>query len=159
MTDEDQIDKNIWIADSAATVHMTADWSGGINVKKPNQNHKITLGNGNEEEVKEIVDIKGKIFNKNDQKWDNVTIQDVSIIPAAKFNLFSVTQMFKKGWKMEGDEESIRLTKGEMTINFDIKIPTPKGFLYGLYITRRQEICGLVTSSNRTMPLMEAHSK
>ena len=159
MTDGVIIDKNIWIADSAATVHMTADRSGGINAKKPNRNHKITLGNGSEEEVKEIVDIKGKLFNKNTQNWDNVTIQDVSIMPTAKFNLFSVTQMFKKGWKMEGDEESIRLTKGEMTINFDIKIPTPKGFLYGLYITRRQEICGIATSSNRTMPLMEAHSK
>ena len=60
---------------------------------------------------------------------------------------------------MEGDEESIRLMKGEMTINFDIKIPTPKGFLYDMYITRWQEFCGVATSSNKAMLLTEAHSK
>ena len=46
MTDESMVDEDIWIADSAATVHMTSDNTGSVNEKSPPKRYTITFGNG-----------------------------------------------------------------------------------------------------------------
>jgi hypothetical protein len=46
--------------------------------------------------------------------------------------------MLRKGWQLQGDNESITISKGEMTIVFDIKIPTKKGMLYAIRVKQDQ---------------------
>jgi len=80
-------------------------------------------------------------------------------MPTAKFNLFSITQMINKGWKLEGNSELITIRKGNFVICFDVKISTPKGVLYGTKLIRRQEFCGVVESSKTKLSYQEAHAK
>jgi hypothetical protein len=47
-----QDDPNMWIADSAATVHTTPFKRGMVDIKKANNNSYITMGNGKVEEFK-----------------------------------------------------------------------------------------------------------
>jgi hypothetical protein len=75
MTDGESIDNNIWIAFSAATVHMTCDTTGFVNNKMAPKTHTITLGNGQEETVTRIMDIKGKVLNHENKAWENVILQ------------------------------------------------------------------------------------
>jgi hypothetical protein len=80
-------------------------------------------------------------------------------MPTAKFNLFSVTQMKNKGWKLDGDKESIRLKKGKFTICFDIKILTPKGVLYAMKSLGQKEFCGVTEIYGPKLFYLEAHVK
>jgi hypothetical protein len=52
---------------------------------------------------------------------------DVTVLPTAKFNLFSVTQMLKKGWELRGNDQAMSIVNGDKEVRFDIQIPTPKG--------------------------------
>jgi len=159
MIDGNMVDEDIWIADSAATVHMTSDKTGSVNERLQSKKCTITFGNGQEEMVEKNVDIKGKVLNHETKTWENVILQNVSVMSSAKFNLFSITQMLNKGWKLDGDEDSIKIKKDNFTICFDIKIPTPKGMLYGMKLIRRPEFCGIIESTAPKMTYLEAHSK
>ena len=41
------------------------------------------------------------------------TMQDVTLLPMGKYNIFSLTKMMKKGWKLSGDDNAIVLTKDD----------------------------------------------
>ena len=53
------------------------------------------------------------------------------------YNLFSITKMQSKGWKLNGDNMAIWLTKDDAVIKFDIAISTRKGTIYAGYFQRR----------------------
>jgi hypothetical protein len=67
--------------------------------------------------------------------------------------------MTNKGWKLDGDEESIRLKKGKLTICFDIKILTPKGVVDAMKLLLQKEFCGVTEISGPKMSYLEAHAK
>jgi hypothetical protein len=46
-----------------------------------------------------------------------------------------------------GNTDAIWLTKGDVKIKFDIKIPTPKGVLYAMYHQRDTEIAAPTTTT------------
>jgi hypothetical protein len=75
MADGESIDDDIWIADSAATVHMTSDTTGLVNNKMAPETHTITLGNGQEETVASIINIKGKVLNHENKAREKVILQ------------------------------------------------------------------------------------
>jgi hypothetical protein len=60
-------------------------------------------------------------------------MKDVTVLKHGKFNLFSIPKMLTQGWKLGGDGEQIRIFKEDARIDFDIKIPTPKGALYAMH--------------------------
>jgi hypothetical protein len=132
--------QNLWIADLAATVHMTPYQNGLKNIKKVDDIGTITMGNGTKEQITEVADVLGTISVRN--KIKKVRIQDVTILKNGKFNLFSLSQMLKKGWKLTGNDEYIAISKGDLEIRFDQKIPTKNGVLYGIRIARDDEFCG-----------------
>ena len=43
-------------------------------------------------------------------------LQSVAYADTAKCNLFSLTYMLKKGWKMSGDDNGITITKGRVSL-------------------------------------------
>ena len=134
-------DNDIWIADTAVTVHMTPHRERLESIRNITAN-AITMGNGTTEVVTESGDLFGEIKSKG--KTSPIRIQDVTIMPNGTFNLFSVSQALSKGWEMEGNKNETTLKKGKCELKFDLKISTSKGVLYATKIARRSEICGTI---------------
>jgi len=134
-------DNDIWIADTAVTVHMTPHRERLESIRNITAN-AITMGNGTTEVVTESGDLFGEIKSKG--KTVPIRIQDVRIMPNGTFNLFSVSQALSKGWEMEGNKNETTLKKGKCELKFDLKISTSKGVLYATKIARRSEICGTI---------------
>jgi hypothetical protein len=78
---------------------------------------------------------------------NDAKISDVTHLPEAKYNLFSITKLQNEGWTLGGNAGAIWLTKGDVEIKFDIKIPTPKGVLYAMYHQRDTEIAAPTTTT------------
>ena len=131
-------DPNVWIADTAATVHMTPHRTGLTNIRKAKASDSITMGNGKEESALEIADIVGTICDRHGNEIATGKLSDVTVLPTGKYNLFSVTQMLKKGWELRGNDQKMTLVKGDSEISFDIQIPTPKGMLFAMYVKRHE---------------------
>jgi len=69
-------------------------------------------------------------------------------------------QPCKKGWKLSGDDDAIVLTMNDKTITFDIKIPTPKGLLYAMYMKRLvSEVAGAGADCGAKLSIREIHDK
>jgi hypothetical protein len=80
---------------------MTPYRSGLTNLQKLKECNLITMGNGLQEEMKEVADVIGTISNNG--KEMSVRIQDVTILSNGRMNLFSISQMLKKGWRLKGN--------------------------------------------------------
>jgi hypothetical protein len=151
-------DQDLWIADSAATVHMTLHQNRLKNIKKVNNIGTITIGNGTKEQITEVADVIGTISVKNEAK--RVGIQDVTILKNGQRNLFSHSQMLKKGWKLTNNNKYIAISKGDLEIRFNQRIPTKNGVLYGVPIARDDEFCsGILDAQPVKMTLINAHGK
>ena len=85
------LDRNMWIADSGATTHMTGDRGLLINIRDADAESKVCFGNGDQEEVMEVGDLRGVFLNKLEKK-QQVLLQDVSFVPNLTCNLFSATK-------------------------------------------------------------------
>jgi hypothetical protein len=91
------VDPNIWIADTAASVHMTAHQQGLIDIRTAANDATITLGNGNSESATVIGTLRGTFCNQYGNELNKVAIENVSYLPSGTFSLFSLTQMVLKG--------------------------------------------------------------
>jgi hypothetical protein len=138
-------DPNIWIADSAATVHTTAHKQGFHTLTEATDADSITMGNGIAEKASLVGKITGTMCNHNGMELGSATLADVVHLPTGQFNLFSLTKMTQQGWILGGNKTEIWLEKGKQRLSFDIAIPTPKGMLFAMYIHRDLEIAGANT--------------
>jgi hypothetical protein len=91
---------NIWIGDTAATVHMTPHNDGMTNVT--NMSGHITVGNGQTMKTTKTGNIMFEIKNKKDNTTKSGLLTDVCLTKSSPFNLFSLTKMMKSGWKLGG---------------------------------------------------------
>jgi hypothetical protein len=133
--DASQMDNpDIWIADTAATVHMTSYASGLENMRNTTP-ELITMGNASTETVNKVADVTG-VINNNGAKA-RIQITDVTALNNGHFNLFSISQALKKGWKLAGDNDKIIISRNNCQIVFNIKIKTAKGVLFA---TKLKEI-------------------
>ena len=142
------LDPNIWIGDTAATVHMSPHEKGMTNVKKIHGG--ISVSNGEAMVAKKVGDIPCEICDKHGNILQTAKISEVALTKSSPFNLFSLTKMMRQGWKLSGDgDNGITLKKGENILAFHIPIETPKGVVYAMYV-RRSEISNpaLVTTMN-----------
>jgi hypothetical protein len=78
-------------------------------------------------------------------------MKDVTVLKHGKFNLFSIPKMLTQGWKLGGDREQIGIFKENAHIDFDIKIPPPKGTLYMMYFMCNMETGLAVMSTGAKM--------
>ena len=62
-------DPNIWIADSAATVHTTAHKQGFHTLTEATDADEITMGNGIAEKASLVGKLTGVMCNKNGIEW------------------------------------------------------------------------------------------
>ena len=154
-------DPNVWVYDTAATVHSTAFIDGLRNLHDAN-NEGIMMGNGNSEKTMKIGELNGTKYDKHGNEVGKVRIRRVRHLKNAMFNLFSGTQLLKDGWKLQGDHDKISLTKGDVTLDFDILIPTPEGVLYAMYVERETpagEVVGVASDQKMRMSVQQAHRK
>jgi hypothetical protein len=70
----------------------------------------------------------------------------VDVIPESHYNLISVTKLIEEGHKVTGNKkDGLSVEKGGRVIRFDIRVETPKGVLWCVYI-RRPESKGEVAA-------------
>jgi hypothetical protein len=150
-------DPNVWIGDTGAAVHMTPCKNGITNIRKGSKNDAATMGNKQVEEATLIADIPGQVCNKNGSQLNRTIMKDVAPVPNGGFNLFSITKMMLKGWKLIGEKHKLMLKKGSDEINFDIAIPTPKGVTHATYIKRDTEFNGAMI--DQKISIQQAHDK
>ena len=161
-------DPNIWIADTGATQHMTSHTRGLINLRRPEDPVSLVMANDTTESATVIGDLPGMCCNKYGCELRSGQLSGVNILPSAAFNLFSISKMLKQGWSLSGSSEAITITKGSMSVTFDIVIPTPDGMIFCLYFKRKQELTGheifgalpdIGPKKRQTMSLQDAHDK
>ncbi|KAL7563781.1 hypothetical protein ACA910_020465 [Epithemia clementina (nom. ined.)] len=84
-------DPCMWIADTAATKHVTQFEQGKKNVRKQMVN--VTMGNNLVEKATQVCDLPGTKCDKAGQAEFDLMLSDVDLVPTAAFNLFSVTKL------------------------------------------------------------------
>jgi hypothetical protein len=130
-------DEEIWVGDSGATTtDLTMINNYMTNIRPVKSNENMIMGNGNDICPSKVGNIIGKKVNKNGEDQVVVRIEEVMYSPKSRFNLFSLSKQLKKGWKLEGSSESIKLIKDKVVIEFDIKVETKKGVLYCMRVKR-----------------------
>ena len=105
----------MWLADSAATSHMTPYLEGLYDTIKIQKPIKV----GNKKTVFAIT--KGKLDVIVRQKNGNqvsVTLKDVLFVPNLGYNLFSINKAWKySGFTLEGSQKNgFMLRKGDVSI-------------------------------------------
>jgi hypothetical protein len=87
----------------------------------------------------------------------------VTVLPEGPYNVCSLAKRLLEGWKLSGDEKSISLTKGSLTVRFDIKIHMPKGVLYAVCIKWKtdtaNEAVAVATTTETKVNIKQAHDK
>ena len=115
-------DPNMWIGDTAATVHMTAHKQGMIS--KSGEKTNVTTANGTVAESCKVGAIRGVFCDQYCNEYLKSKMMDVAHIKGP-YNLYSLSKSMREGWKLEGDSKVMTLTKGDAKIFFDIKVKTP----------------------------------
>ena len=133
-------DSELWVGDSGASRHLCKTCEGMVNERGARASENFTMGNGQNAKAAVVGDILGTVDSTK------IKVSDVAYCPDAKFNLFSLSLMLKKGWTMHGNEDSITVSKGEGSskreLRFDIKVNTSRGVLYCVRIklNRKEEV-------------------
>jgi hypothetical protein len=83
-------------------------------------------------------------LDKDGAEQLDAKLSQTAYVPGTPFNLISVGDKVKGGWKVIFDDDQARLWKGETTIVFDVVVNTPKGRLFG----------GFLNSGNVTVTLV-----
>lgn len=84
----------------------------------------VTVGNGKRVETKTVRDLLETLRDQYSNTLHDATISEVTYLLKGQYNLLSLMAMEEKGWELHNNKEAIQMTKGNMEIKFDIKIPT-----------------------------------
>jgi hypothetical protein len=153
-------DPNIFVADSGATTHSTGHWKGLFETKNATEGQQVMGANGKTEKIKNIGKLRGTFCDKFGSKVIVITLDNVHYVPNQAINLFSLTKAMNNGWTVHGNDDGISISKGDLKINFDIKIPTAKGFLMAGYINRKAvEMAVMNVPRRATKSAMVAHTR
>jgi hypothetical protein len=114
----------IWIADIGATSHVTKHTEGG---RKHHQTNVWTHGFAGETIQPDCeMDIPVTYIDVIETEKFNVVLGDVQMNGGFNYNLFSVTKMMLKGYKLKGDKHLITVWNQTQSIVFDLVIRTKK---------------------------------
>ena len=86
----------------------------------------------------EIVNLPVTQIDKNGQEVQDLELKDVTLNPHATYNLFSVTNRMKDGWKFYSGDTVLGLNKGSIKVEFDIFINKTKGLLFCAYLKSKE---------------------
>ena len=157
----------IWIGDTATTTDMTPHRMGMTEVAGPQNDIHVVMGNKQVEKSTTVGCISSVVCNNQGNQKFNVKMMDVTLVPDCAFNLFSLSKQLQKGWSLHGNADALTLSSldGGCKLHFDIKITTPNGVLYAIYMKQTQaEHANIVMNKNKTeknskMSVLQAHKK
>jgi hypothetical protein len=98
--------QDIWFADTDATSHVTKHTEGG---RKHRQTNVRIHGFSGETIQPGEMDIPVTYVDVNGTEKFNIVLGDVQTNEKFNYNLFSVTKMLLKGYKLKGDKHSIHV--------------------------------------------------
>ena len=157
----------IWIGDMAATTDMTPHQVGMTEVANPQGDIHVVMGNKQVEKSTAVGRISSIVCDNQGNQKINIKITDVALVPDCTFNLFSLSKQLKEGWSLHGNANALTLSSpdGTCKLRFDIKITTPNGVLFAIYMKRTHaELANVVTNTNKNekktkMSVLQAHEK
>ena len=126
---------DIWVADSATTIHNTCHSVGVINTR--NEGQAIVMGNGEEIKTREMGDIRATVCDRKGNQLMDVKLTDVAINPNGTFNLFSTSKLQKEGWTLHGNDREISLKKTEQKLNLILLFHRQKGHFTALILREK----------------------
>ena len=118
----------LWVGDTGVSRHMAKTKKGFVNVQSANSADSFTLGNGACTQTAIVGTLMGYTGRTR-----RIKVNDVSYCPQAKFNLFSLSLMLKRGWLLKGNKDEIILvweSNPNKIMRFNIKIITANGVLF-----------------------------
>ena len=148
---------NIWIGDTGATNHTTPFEHGVVNVTRPDNSDLTSCAFGSKDMPAKIGDIPVEIFDKNGMFMAKSKLTSVAVQKKGDFNLFSLTRAIKEGWTLGGNKTCIWLEKDGMTLKFDIRITTPRGMVFCIYLRRTSK--GEMSAAAIKMGIKKAHDQ
>ena len=87
------------------------------------------------------------VCNKKGETVIDVTLSNVAFIPNTPFNLVSVGDKVRAGWTVTFGRDKASLVNGDVVIDFDIVIDTPKGRLFAVRFKRPKTETSLIQAS------------
>ena len=129
-----KISKNIWLADSGASMHMGPDETGLTNVRTTDSSIKI--GNGTYVKATKIGD-KHVTLKQEDGTRIDIVLKDYMVVPELWACLFAVTKALKGDWNLGNQGTTMFLEKDGCMIKFDKKFGTGSGILCGCELIPR----------------------
>jgi hypothetical protein len=117
----------LWIVDTGATSHVTKYATGGINRCDTAIKMKGCMTNSTTASFE--MDVPVTYCDKDRSKIRSAELKDVQVNNRFNFNLFSVTRILDKGFKLKGDKKSISIFTGACSFKFDTVIHTKQGAL------------------------------
>ena len=147
--------KDLWIADTGATCHLTNRADGMINLTSSDK--EICMGNKTKSTATKQGTLMGVAMQANDTT-STVTLDEVSVVPELGFSLISITKAMKNGCKLTGDKNGIILSKGDFTLTFDRIIESGSGYLLAVEIKHTEtEEAAIALSEGTTISYKEFH--
>jgi hypothetical protein len=116
-------------------VHTRAHREGLQDISKART--AIKMRSGNTETTAKTGTLKGTICDQHGNELNKAMIEKVSYLPNGTFNIFSLTLMMSKGWKMGGNKDSIWIEEDQKKVIFDMEISTPnRGTVFAMHFAR-----------------------
>jgi len=125
---------NLWIVDTGATIHNTPHENRMSQTRKGTESDSVMVGNGERIKSTTLGSIRGLVTTRKGEIVAKVTLTDVACTPDSKFNLLSITKMMSEGWTVTGNSDHLSISKGNVTLTFDIIIRTQRGKLFCINI-------------------------
>ena len=152
------LEMDTWICDTGASTHMCNSNEGMFDCVKCT-NQFIKVGSGQKLEINK----KGKkrcVAIQKDGKKKKIILENIYHIPKLWYNLFSVLESLRKGWKITNDGLKIEIKKGRSAITFDRVIRCPTGHLTGVKLIPEDDT-SLIATHERKMKVkyIDAHAK
>ena len=146
-------DPNIFVGDTAASVHTTGCMNGMVNVRQANPGSILQVCNATPNPVTYIGDIPGTVYNKDEEELTTGILRKVHYSPQQTYNIISIPQMLLEGWILSGTKEALMITSPNgHTILFDLIIPTKEGCVYACYFDRRLESASISVHYDNSFP-------
>ena len=114
------------------------------------------MGNKHEVSSTKVGKLSGTMCTKDGQAIGKVRFENVTLVKTG-YNLFSLTLLQLKGWKLFGDNKSIWLEKDGHKLIFDIPIKTPNGIIFATYISRDTGLAAIEAQPKVTKSYKQAH--
>ena len=124
----------MFLADTEASVHCTGVKIGLTDLKS--STCTVSVMNGGQIGEHLIGSMTFSAVDKDGNVVGGGTIVSMHYSQEFKYNLISIPQLLRTGWKMVGDDTKIQLKNGRHTLKLDRVIPTKMGWLYGVVLRR-----------------------